>query len=194
MRISLRIFAVICLVGATCFITSTIMALPKKLVNSVTATVPIPADSQIKLTKLGSMNQDVPAALAPRKYLSETPISSVAMKNFTVEARGATVSVSADFEMTDRRDEISYLWRLRAVPADGGETISHVYADQIFQVDPIRQVNPKFQEAFELRPGTHTIELSLYSFKKGTDLGFLNDEEMASSCERARGRRKIVIK
>lgn len=122
-----------------------------------------------------------------------TPMATFALETFDVSVLGNQVAISAGAAITDRRDELSYVWVLKAIPANGGETRKNVYDHQIFRVAPDVRATPTFQEKISLPPGTHVVELFLHGFRTGTDLGFLDDEAKVRGSQLLLGRRKIQV-
>jgi hypothetical protein len=195
MRNALKYLFVVFVIALTYLATSSIMARVKTPVLASPRTPGLMEEAPRLSIKTADEGEAVPRMVLPANHqiVDRPVIASFSLKGFSVATKGADAIVTASIEVTDSRDGMSHIWRLRTFPENESEPIKHAYFNQIFQVDPTRQNSFDFKEIVELTPGAHKVQLALYSFKPGTDLGFLDDDQTAMAYQTLSASERIVI-
>ena len=101
------------------------------------------------------------------------------------------VVVSAQAFMADRRRAIPFVWRLSLLDADNKTLDSTLYDQQIFMMEEDGEMEPTFNEAFNLVPGAVAVQLSLFSFPEGTDMAVLKDPQRSAGYKVVQGVRPL---
>lgn len=139
-------------------------------------------------------NDPNPLPAQPKGVHAPTSVANFHLHRMSATVRGNVVRVSAAVALFDRRPNVSYVWVLRAYDPQKNIVFERYYDDQVFRINPGLDVDPTFDDAFPLGPGSFRVTLSLYELFPGSGLPRLKaDRAAARSQEILRGVQQVRI-
>jgi hypothetical protein len=135
---------------------------------------------------------DAMNGVVPKRKLSAGFLASTSIQKFDVTASDGVATVFAVGSLRDRREGMNYIWRLKVSTTDGKTLAKRDYDKEIFSVPESGELaEPVFFDSIAVPPGESIVELALFAFHKGVDLGFLNDEATAKGYSAGCAWRKV---
>ncbi len=166
----------ICLL--TWFSTNAILAqfqrqIPKKTPVAMQALAPSLLQGKVSAVEYEAGQKPVQSA-QPLDAAS-VPVANQHLLSFKMEVAGGTATVAAQVSLSDQQGRNLYLWRLSLLDGQGDTLDQIIYDHQTFGMEADGVMEPTFHEVVDLLPGAKMVQLSLFAFPPGTDLGIFRD-------------------